>query len=96
MPEPHTANAGGRYEDPSSPELITYPLLAQGRVLKGELQNRRLDIFRYAILEVRNTLGLLYEGFHSSLLVRILHPVKRVPAVAHHSACLGDVFQVAG
>jgi len=46
MAKPYAADSGSRHEDAPSPELVTHPLLAQGRVLESEVQDRCLDIFR--------------------------------------------------
>jgi hypothetical protein len=57
---------------------VAHPFLAKGRVFEGEVQDCFFDIFRDAVLEVRHAFALLCKGFNASILIRILHPVKRV------------------
>ena len=73
-------------------KLVADPHLAQGRFVRGQREDGLFDLGRRPVAQIRAAFAApLHQRLDSAFVGRLLVPIERVAAVAHHLACPGHV-----
>src|SRR4029077_18881651 len=83
---PHAAHPGRRDRQALALQCLRYPDLAPGRLLDRQLDYRRFDLRRRAVLQHWLAPADLLQCQLAAFVVEFLEAVKAVAAVAHHLA----------
>jgi len=91
MPHPYTSNTSRGKKNTQHSKLIGGPRLTIGRKIKCHLYNCFLHSCFNPVLVIRPAATDVIKCRLAASIVQFFNPVKAVPGVSNHLACLEDI-----